>query len=142
MIPNAIKLIMTPKQGYHIASDETLTYHTLTPLDGCSPGLLKNGIKIKCAGFLTWKIKNKTRCMTATTQIVTLSENTFFTFIFSDKCAGLHIPNPENPMTDAMSPSSLVLPVAVKEVSALFTVFDSIVTISFSDHFRMLKNEK
>lgn len=59
MIPNAIKLIMTPKQGYHIASDETLTYHTLTPLDGCSPGLLKNGIKIKCACFLTWKIKIK-----------------------------------------------------------------------------------
>lgn len=80
--------------------------------------------------------------MTATTQNVTLSKNNFFKFIFSDKCAGVLIPNPENPMTDAMSPSSLVLPVAVKEVSALFTVFDSIVTISFSDHFRMLKNEK
>lgn len=66
----------------------------------------------------------------------------FFTFRFSDKSAGLHIPNPENPMTEAMSPSSLVLLVAVKEVSALFTVFDSIVRISFSDRFRMLKNEK
>ncbi len=37
-------------------------------------------------------------------------------------CAGQYIPNPENPMTDAMSPSPLILPDAAKEASKVFMI--------------------
>lgn len=41
-----------------------------------------------------------------------------------DKCYanyGFHLPKPENPMTDVMSPSSLILPDAAKDANTVFT---------------------
>lgn len=50
-------------------------------------------------------------------------------------CAGLDIPNPENPMTDEMSPSPLIFPDAAKMARAvviiILFIMRTVVTIGF-----------
>lgn len=86
------------------------TKHMLTPLNGCPTGLFKNGLQIKCASLFTWK--EQRRLVQSLTQAAE--------FIIKQRKPRCYIPNPENPITDAMSPSPLILSDMRKEGSVIY----------------------